>query len=56
MKNEGLAQAIVMIVLKREHMPLKRDVIFLATGDEEVDDLGSAYMIAHERGALRNAQ
>lgn len=56
MKDEGLAQAMVMIVLKREHIPLKRDVIFLATGDEEVDDLGSAYMIAHERGALRDAQ
>ncbi|MGH9541051.1 MAG: M20/M25/M40 family metallo-hydrolase [Terriglobales bacterium] len=56
MKNEGLAQAMVMIVLKREHIPLKRDVIFLATGDEEVDDLGSAYMIAHQRAALRNAE
>jgi len=56
MKNEGLAQAITMIILKREHIPLKRDVIFLATADEEVDDNGSQYMITHQRSALENAE
>lgn len=56
MKDEGLAQAMTLIVLKRERIPLKRDVIFLATGDEEVDDAGSAYMIAQQRAALRHAE
>ena len=47
MKDEGLLQAMVMVIAAREHLPLKRDLIFLATADEEVDDTGSAWIIAH---------
>jgi acetylornithine deacetylase/succinyl-diaminopimelate desuccinylase-like protein len=56
MKQEGLAQAIVMVMLKRENVPLDRDVIFLATADEEVDDTGTDWMIAHHREMLGNAE
>lgn len=56
MKQEGLAQAIVMVMLKRENVPLDRDVIFLATADEEVDDTGTDWMIAHHRDLLGNAE
>jgi acetylornithine deacetylase/succinyl-diaminopimelate desuccinylase-like protein len=56
MKQEGLAQAIVLTMLKREKVPLDRDVIFLATADEEVDDTGTDWMIAHHRELLGNAE
>jgi acetylornithine deacetylase/succinyl-diaminopimelate desuccinylase-like protein len=56
MKQEGLAQAVVMVMLKREQAPLDRDVIFLATADEEVDDTGSDWMIANQRDLLGNAE
>lgn len=56
MKQEGLAQAIVLTMLKREKAPLDRDVIFLATADEEVDDTGTDWMITHHRDLLGNAE
>lgn len=56
MKDEGLAQLMVMVMLKREQPPLNRDVIFLATADEEVHDTGTDWMIAHHRDLLGNAE
>jgi acetylornithine deacetylase/succinyl-diaminopimelate desuccinylase-like protein len=56
MKNEGLAQFLVMVMLKREKVELDRDVIFLAVSDEEVDGTGSDWFIAHQRDLLGNAE
>jgi acetylornithine deacetylase/succinyl-diaminopimelate desuccinylase-like protein len=56
MKNEGLAQFMVMVMLKREKVELDRDVIFLAVSDEEVDSTGSDWFIEHERDLLGNAE
>lgn len=56
MKNEGLAQLLVMIMLKREQPDLDRDVIFLATADEEVKGTGTDWMIAHHRDLLGGAE
>lgn len=56
MKDEAVAYAVTMIALKREHVALKRDIIFLAVGDEEVDDRGAQDMIAHHRDQFRNAE
>ena len=36
MKGEGLLQAVVFVLLHRAKVPLKRDVLFVATADEEV--------------------
>lgn len=52
MKCEGLAQLVALVMLKREKAPLDRDVILLATGDEEVDDRGTDWMIEHQRELL----
>jgi len=52
MKSEGLAQLVVMVMLKREHIALDRDVIMLATADEEAGDTGSDWMIANQRELL----
>jgi acetylornithine deacetylase/succinyl-diaminopimelate desuccinylase-like protein len=56
MKDEGLLQAMVMLIAAREHLPLKRDLIFLATADEEVNDTGSAWILAHHPELVKNAE
>ena len=56
MKDEGLAQLVVMVMLKRENVTLDRDVIFLAVGDEEVADLGTDWFIKNEHALLGNAE
>jgi acetylornithine deacetylase/succinyl-diaminopimelate desuccinylase-like protein len=56
MKDEGLAQLVVMVMLKREKIPLDRDVIFLAVSDEEAEGTGTDWFIAHQRDLLENAQ
>lgn len=56
MKDEGLLQAMVMLIAAREHLPLKRDLIFLATSDEEVNDTGSAWFLEHHPELVRNAE
>jgi acetylornithine deacetylase/succinyl-diaminopimelate desuccinylase-like protein len=56
MKDEGLLQAMVMLIAAREHLPLKRDLIFLATSDEEVNGTGSAWMLEHHAELVRDAE
>jgi len=56
MKDEGLAQLVVMVMLKREKVSLDRDVIFLAVADEETDGTGSDWFIEHQRDLLENAE
>jgi len=56
MKNEGLAQFMVLVMLKREKVELDRDVIFLAVSDEEVNGTGTDWFIEHERDLLGNAE
>jgi acetylornithine deacetylase/succinyl-diaminopimelate desuccinylase-like protein len=56
MKSEGLAQLVTLVMLQREKVPLDRDVILLATADEEVDDTGTDWMIAHHPELLEDAE
>lgn len=56
MKDEGLAQLVVMVMLKRENIELDRDVIFLAVADEEADGTGTDWFLAHQRDLLGNAE
>jgi len=55
MKDEGLLQAMVMLIAARQHLHLMRDLIFLATSDEEVNDTGSAWMLENHPELVRNA-
>ena len=55
MKSIGLLQAMVMVIAAREHVRLKRDLIFLGTADEEVGDLGTTWFLAHHADLLRHA-
>ncbi len=56
MKNEGIAQLMAMVMAKREHVALSRDIIFLAVSDEEAEGTGTDWMIAHHRDLLGNAE
>ncbi|MBT9586210.1 M20/M25/M40 family metallo-hydrolase [bacterium] len=48
MKTTGIFQALTLIALKREKVPLKRDVLFLASADEESGgEHGAQWMIQH---------
>lgn len=56
MKDEGMAQLVAMVMLKREKVPLDRDIIFLAVSDEEAEGTGTDWFIAHQRDLLENAE
>jgi acetylornithine deacetylase/succinyl-diaminopimelate desuccinylase-like protein len=56
MKDEGLAQLVVMVMLKREKVALDRDVIFLAVSDEEADGTGTDWFIKNQHDLLENAE
>lgn len=56
MKNEGLLHLMTMIILAREKPQLARDVIFMATADEEVKDEGSIWMIANKSDLFKTAE
>jgi acetylornithine deacetylase/succinyl-diaminopimelate desuccinylase-like protein len=56
MKDEGLAQLVVMVMLKREKVALNRDVIFLAVSDEEAGGIGTDWFIKNQRDLLENAE
>lgn len=56
MKDEGLLQAMVLLIAAREHLPLRRDLIFLATADEEVNDSGSTWILENHPELIRGAE
>lgn len=56
MKDEGLAQLMVMVMLKREKVALDRDVIFLAVADEEAEGMGTDWFINNHHDLLENAE
>lgn len=57
MKSVGLAQFMVMAALKRAKVPLKRDIIFLATADEEAGGLlGAGWFAKHHPELLGKAE
>src|SRR2546429_1405871 len=57
MKGEAIAQLMTMLILKRAHVPLKRDIIFLATADEEIGaGVGAAWIAEHQADLVRDAE
>ena len=56
MKDTVAEQLMVMLLLKRCGVPLKRDVIFAATADEEIggqDGYGVSWLVKHHTDLLR---
>ena len=57
MKGEAVAQLMTMLILKRARVPLKRDIIFLATADEEIGaGVGAGWFVEHQPDLLRDAE
>src|SRR4029079_211134 len=53
MKGQGIAQRLAFLRLKRDRVPLTRDVILLAEPDEEVGGaMGARWMIANHYAEL----
>src|SRR5262245_12894977 len=51
MKSTGILQLAAMLAIKRARVPLKRDLIFLATADEEAGSAFGARFVAEQRRA-----
>jgi acetylornithine deacetylase/succinyl-diaminopimelate desuccinylase-like protein len=51
MKSTGILQLAAVLALKRARVPLKRDLIFLATADEEAGSTYGARFVADEHRA-----
>ena len=57
MKSTGILQLAAVLAIKRAGIPLKRDIIFLATADEEAGSAyGAAYIAAQHPDWLRGAE
>lgn len=57
MKGEAVSQLMTLLILKRAGVPLKRDIIFLATADEEIGaGVGAAWIVEHEPNLVRSAE
>ena len=52
MKNLGIAELVVFLALHRNRFPLKRDVVFLVTADEEAGGAAGARWITRNRPEL----
>jgi acetylornithine deacetylase/succinyl-diaminopimelate desuccinylase-like protein len=57
MKGEAIVQLMTLLTLKRAAVPLKRDVIFLATADEEVGGgVGAGWFVAQHPEMVQDAE
>ena len=57
MKGEAVAQLMTLLILKRARVPLKRDIIFLATADEEISaGVGAAWLVERQPDLVRGAE
>lgn len=54
-KGKGIIDLMTMINIKRMKLPLKRDIIFLAVADEEVNSIGTNWMIKNKPELIKNA-
>src|SRR5256884_2438553 len=57
MKGEAVTQLLSLLTLKRAGVPLRRDVIFLATADEEIGGgVGAGWFVEHHRDDVQDAE
>src|SRR3989441_8012186 len=57
MKGEAIAQLMAVLTLKRAAVPLKRDVIFLSTADEEIGGgVGAGWVVEQHRDLVQDAE
>jgi acetylornithine deacetylase/succinyl-diaminopimelate desuccinylase-like protein len=57
MKSVIAAQAVSMLLFKRMHLPIHRDIIFMSTADEEAGGkVGIQYLLKEHRDEFANAE
>jgi acetylornithine deacetylase/succinyl-diaminopimelate desuccinylase-like protein len=56
MKGQGIMQLMTLIALKRAGTPLKRDLVFIGTADEETDGLGARTFVERHRDLLADVE
>lgn len=57
MKGEAIVELLSLLTLKRAGIPLKRDVIFLATADEEIGaGVGAGWFVEHHPELVQDAE
>ncbi|HVH67464.1 MAG TPA: M20/M25/M40 family metallo-hydrolase [Gemmatimonadales bacterium] len=57
MKGEAITQLMTLLTLKRARVPLKRDVIFLATSDEEIGGgVGAGWFVQNHAELVQDAE
>jgi acetylornithine deacetylase/succinyl-diaminopimelate desuccinylase-like protein len=57
MKSTGILQLVALLAIKRESIPLKRDLVYLATADEEAGSrFGAQWIADHRREWLDGAE
>jgi acetylornithine deacetylase/succinyl-diaminopimelate desuccinylase-like protein len=57
MKGEAITQLLTLLTLKRAAVPLKRDVIFLATADEEIGGgVGAGWFVENHPDLVQDAE
>ena len=56
MKAKGIIDLMTLINLKRMNVPLKRDIMLLAVSDEEVNSLGSRWMVEKKSDLIKGAE
>jgi len=57
MKGEAVTQLMTLLTLKRAAVPLKRDVIFLATADEEIGGgVGAGWFVENHPELVQDAE
>lgn len=57
MKGEAITQLMALLTLKRAAVPLRRDVIFLATADEEIGGgVGAGWMVENHPELVQDAE
>ena len=57
MKGEAITQLLALVTLERARVPLKRDIIFLATADEEAGGrVGAGWFVEQHPELVRDAE
>lgn len=56
MKGEGIAQLMAMIALKRAHVPLDRDIVFIGNADEELGSTGAEVFTRRHADLLEDVE
>jgi acetylornithine deacetylase/succinyl-diaminopimelate desuccinylase-like protein len=56
MKGEGIIHLMAMIALKRAHVPLERDIVFIANSDEELDGQGAEVFVERHPDMIKDVE